>query len=122
MALHLLQEKNNYLLIFFFIAVINTAGATNGKLTGYAAASNNNSIVQDGYGTGTLIGLTTDSKGIISGLFNNGQTDQLFQVTLGDFLAPSGLQRAGQNLFLSPIIPGLLSMALRLLKKFRCQI
>ena len=79
--------------------LINTAGATNGKLTGYAAASNNNSIVQDGYGTGTLIGLTTDSKGIISGLFNNGQTDQLFQVTLGDFLAPSGLQRAGQNLF-----------------------
>ena len=79
--------------------LMNSSGTTNGKLTGYAAASNNNSIVQDGYGTGTLIGLTTDSKGIISGLFNNGQTDQLFQVTLGDFLAPSGLQRAGQNLF-----------------------
>ena len=79
--------------------LVNSSGTTNGKLTGYAAASNNNSIVQDGYGTGTLIGLTTDSKGIISGLFNNGQTDQLFQVTLGDFLAPSGLQRAGQNLF-----------------------
>ena len=79
--------------------LVNSSGTTNGKLTGYAAASNNNSIVQDGYGTGTLIGLTTDNKGIISGLFNNGQTDQLFQVTLGDFLAPSGLQRAGQNLF-----------------------
>ena len=79
--------------------LVNSSGTTNGKLTGYAAASNNNSIVQDGYSTGTLIGLTTDSKGIISGLFNNGQTDQLFQVTLGDFLAPSGLQRAGQNLF-----------------------
>jgi flagellar hook protein FlgE len=79
--------------------LVNSSGTTNGKLTGYAAASNNNSIVQDGYSTGTLIGLTTDSKGIISGLFNNGQTDKLYQVTLGDFLAPSGLQRAGNNLF-----------------------
>ena len=79
--------------------LINSSGTTNGKLTGFAAASNNNSLVQDGFSTGTLVGLTTDSTGIISGLFNNGQTDRLFQVTLGDFLAPTGLQRAGANLF-----------------------
>ena len=79
--------------------LINSSGTTNGKLTGFAAASNNNSLVQDGFSTGTLVGLTTDSTGIISGLFNNGQTDKLFQVTLGDFLAPTGLQRAGANLF-----------------------
>ena len=79
--------------------LINSSGTTNGKLTGFAAASNNNSLVQDGFSTGTLVGLTTDSTGIISGLFNNGQTDKLFQVTLGDFLAPTGLQRAGSNLF-----------------------
>ena len=79
--------------------LVNSSGTTNGKLTGFAAASNNNSLVQDGFSTGTLVGLTTDSAGIISGLFNNGQTDKLFQVTLGDFLAPTGLQRAGSNLF-----------------------
>ena len=79
--------------------LVNSSGTTNGKLTGFAAASNNNSLVQDGFSTGTLVGLTTDSTGIISGLFNNGQTDKLFQVTLGDFLAPTGLQRAGANLF-----------------------
>ena len=79
--------------------LVNSSGTTNGKLTGFAAASNNNSLVQDGFSTGTLVGLTTDSTGIISGLFNNGQTDRLFQVTLGDFLAPTGLQRAGANLF-----------------------
>jgi flagellar hook protein FlgE len=79
--------------------LVNSSGTTNGKLTGFAAASNNNSLVQDGFSTGTLVGLTTDSTGIISGLFNNGQTDKLFQVTLGDFLAPTGLQRAGSNLF-----------------------
>ena len=78
----------------------NAAGtATNGKLTGFAAESNNNSLVQDGFTTGTLTGLTVSDKGVIAGLFNNGQTDDLFQVTLADFLAPSGLTREGANLF-----------------------
>ena len=78
----------------------NAAGtATNGKLTGFAAESNNNSLVQDGFTTGTLAGLTVSDKGVIAGLFNNGQTDDLFQVTLADFLAPSGLNREGANLF-----------------------
>ena len=72
---------------------------TNGKLTGFAAESNNNSLVQDGFTTGTLTGLTVNDKGVIAGLFNNGQTDDLFQVTLADFLAPSGLNREGANLF-----------------------
>ena len=76
-----------------------TNAATNGKLTGYGAPSNNNSVVQDGYTTGTLVGLSTTSNGKISGLFNNGQTSELFQVALADFLAPSGLTRQGQNLF-----------------------
>jgi flagellar hook protein FlgE len=75
--------------------------ATNGKLTGFAAESNNNSLVQNGFTTGTLTGLTVSDKGVIAGLFNNGQTDDLFQVTLADFLAPSGLTRQGSNLFAS---------------------
>ncbi len=78
----------------------NAAGtATNGKLTGFAAESNNNSLVQDGFTTGTLTGLAVSDKGVIAGLFNNGQSDNLFQVTLADFLAPSGLTRQGSNLF-----------------------
>ena len=79
--------------------IVDTSGATNGKLTGFAAQSNNNSLVQDGFTTGTLVGLTVNSEGIIGGLFNNGQTDNLFQVVMADFLAPSGLTRQGQNLF-----------------------
>ena len=79
--------------------LVDGSGATNRKLTGFAAQSNNNSLVQDGFPTGTLIGLNVDSKGIISGLFNNGQSDNLFQVALADFLAPTGLTRVGQNLF-----------------------
>ncbi len=79
--------------------LLNSSGTTNGELTGYAAASNNNSIVVDGNSTGTLIGLAVDTDGIISGLFNNGQTQQLYQVALADFLSPGGLNRVGQNLF-----------------------
>jgi flagellar hook protein FlgE len=79
--------------------LVDSSGVTNGKLTGFAAQSNNNSLVQDGYTTGTLVGLTVNSQGIIGGLFNNGQTDNLFQVIMADFLAPSGLTRQGQNLF-----------------------
>ena len=80
--------------------LLNAAGTgTNGKLTGFAAESNNNSLVQNGFTTGTLTGLTVSDKGVIAGLFNNGQTDDLFQVTLADFLAPSGLTRQGSNLF-----------------------
>jgi len=79
--------------------LVDATGATNRKLTGFAAQSNNNSLIQDGFPTGTLLGLSTDSDGVISGLFNNGQSADLFQVALADFLAPVGLSRIGQNLF-----------------------
>lgn len=79
----------------------NLAGAsgTNGKLTGFAASSNNNSVVQDGFATGVLTGLVVATDGKISGLFNNGQSEDLFQVALASFLSPTGLNRRGQNLF-----------------------
>ncbi len=79
--------------------LVDSTGASNGDMTGYAAASNNNSVVQDGFSTGTLIGLSVDADGIISGLFNNGQTQSIYQVALADFLSPEGLNRVGQNLF-----------------------
>ena len=79
--------------------VATAAGASSGKLTGFATASNNNSVTQDGYSTGSLVSLNVDSKGKIKGLFSNGQTSSLYQVAMADFLAPTGLTRQGQNLF-----------------------
>ena len=79
--------------------LVDASNATLGKLTGFAAESNNNSLTQDGFTTGTLVGLTVNSEGVIGGLFNNGQTSNLYQVTMADFLAPSGLTRQGENLF-----------------------
>ena len=77
--------------------LVDSAGKTHGKLTGFAAASNNNSLVQDGYATGTLLGLSVTSLGDITGLFNNGQTELLNRIALADFLSPSGLNRSGNN-------------------------
>ncbi len=79
--------------------LLNSSGTSNGELTGYAATSNNNSIVQNGYSTGTLVGIAVDTDGVISGLFNNGQTQNLYQVAMADFLSPTGLSRIGGNLF-----------------------
>jgi flagellar hook protein FlgE len=77
--------------------LVDSAGKSHGKLTGFSASSNNNSLVQDGFATGTLLGLSVTSEGIIMGLFNNGQTENLHKVALADFLSPSGLNRAGNN-------------------------
>ncbi|CAI2716891.1 flagellar hook protein FlgE [Nitrospina watsonii] len=77
----------------------NAAGNSNGKVTGFAAASNTNSVVQNGFPTGILTGLSVANDGTINGLFSNGQSESLFQVALADFLAPTGLTRTGQNLF-----------------------
>jgi len=77
--------------------LVDSAGSTHGKLTGFAAASNNNSLVQDGYATGTLLGLSVTPLGDIMGLFNNGQTELLNRIAMADFLSPSGLNRSGNN-------------------------
>ncbi len=77
--------------------LVDSSGATHGKLTGFAAASNNNAMIQDGFTTGTLLGLSVDQKGIINGLFNNGQSEKLNRIALADFLSPSGLTRSGNN-------------------------
>lgn len=81
--------------------LLNASGGTNGKITGYAATSNNNSLVQDGYATGVLTGLAVAEDGKISGLFDNGQTEELYQLVLADFLNPGGLTKSGSNIYSS---------------------
>jgi len=79
--------------------LVDASGVTNGDFTGFAASSVNNFVVQDGFSSGTLLALSVDNAGVINGLFNNGQSEALFQVALADFLAPTGLSRLGRNLF-----------------------
>ncbi len=72
---------------------------SNGDMTAFATSSSNNSVIQDGFGSGILIGVAVDFDGTVAGLFDNGQSQPLFQLGLANFLAPTGLTRLGQNLF-----------------------
>ena len=80
--------------------------ASNGDMTAFAANSSNNSVIQDGFASGILVGVSVDFDGTVAGLFNNGQSQPLFQLGLADFLAPTGLTRLGQNLFAESRLSG----------------
>ena len=68
-------------------------------MTAFATTSSNHSVIQDGFGSGILIGVAVDFDGTVAGLFDNGQSQPLFQLGLANFLAPTGLARLGDNLF-----------------------
>lgn len=66
-------------------------------VTGYASASANTGLTQDGYGLGRLRALNVDNDGLISGVFTNGQSLELAQLAVATFNNPGGLYKAGQN-------------------------
>lgn len=80
--------------------------ASNGDMTAFATNSSNNSVIQDGFASGILVGVAVDFDGTVAGLFNNGQSQPLFQLGLADFLSPTGLTRLGQNLFAESRLSG----------------
>jgi len=82
---------------------VNTAlpgsGTPKYKLTQVDAASGTSDSQQNGYGAGTVTGLTVDQNGFIIGTFTNGQTYALAQVALSIFTNNNGLQKAGENIW-----------------------
>lgn len=54
---------------------------------------------QDGYGSGSLSGVTVDPSGILQGIFTNGRTRNLGQVAIATFTNPTGLSISGSNMF-----------------------
>ncbi len=79
---------------------------TNGSMTSFDTSSSNNSVIQDGFGSGILIGVAVDFDGTVAGLFDNGQSQPLFQLGLANFLSPTGLVRLGNNLFAESRLSG----------------
>ena len=67
--------------------------------TNFAAASSPLFISQDGFPPGTLQGVSVSSDGVLTGRYSNGQTQELYVVSLADFASPWGLKRDGGNLF-----------------------
>ena len=61
---------------------------------------------QNGYGAGQLLSLEFSEAGVVTGVFDNGQTRPLFQLALANFTAPDGLTPLGNGLFRESIDSG----------------
>lgn len=82
------------------------SGTDGGTTTQYTIASTTNYQTQDGYPPGTLESVAVSSDGIISGTYSNGQTIELYQITLANFNNPNGLEKEGSNLYSATIESG----------------
>ena len=83
-----------------------TAGArlpvptdTRNLTTAYQGGSSNVSRLQDGYAQGGLVRLGIDSKGVISGQYSNGHSQDLFDIPLYRFNGEQDLHAEGHNMF-----------------------
>ncbi|MCR4430511.1 MAG: flagellar hook protein FlgE [Tepidanaerobacteraceae bacterium] len=69
------------------------------ELTQYASDTTVDMDSQDGYSAGSLLSISIDTNGVISGVFDNGQSRELAQIALANFTNPGGLIKAGNNLY-----------------------
>ncbi len=74
--------------------------------TSLGGSSVTQSTIQDGYTSGDLSNIYVDSDGILYGIYSNGITLPLYQISLYDFVSEQGLQREGGNLFSATIDSG----------------
>jgi flagellar hook protein FlgE len=65
--------------------------------TQYGDAFGVNSVTQDGFTTGRLIGIDVDSTGVVQARFTNGRSNSLGQVAIANFANPQGLQQLGNT-------------------------
>lgn len=56
-----------------------------------------NSLTQDGFATGRLVGVAVSAEGVITARYTNGQSTPLGQVVLTRFANPQGLQQLGDT-------------------------
>lgn len=70
------------------------------------AGSSNVAGTQNGFAAGDLQGIAFDTDGLLTGIFNNGQTRPLFQLALADFAAPDRLTSLGNQLFRESVTSG----------------
>ncbi len=84
------------------LAEIDLFAGTSGQydgLTGFSGVETVAAINQDGYGMGILDKISIDPTGLIIGIFTNGVSRNLAQITLADFNNEAGLLKSGESLF-----------------------
>jgi flagellar hook protein FlgE len=65
--------------------------------TQYGSNFSVNSVTQDGYTTGRLIGIDIGETGVVNARFTNGNSTPLGQVAIANFANPQGLQQLGNT-------------------------
>jgi len=69
----------------------------NPTLTQTTAPSNNGSVVQDGYASGSYTDFTVDENGVVTAKFDNNNTEVVGQIAVATVTNTGGLQRVGHN-------------------------
>ncbi len=89
----------NQTIAFSFGTDTSSGGDGLDGVTQFGADSGIYSLEQDGYGSGSLQGMSIDKYGEITGSFDNGKTRTLGKIALANFASPSNLQSIGKNLY-----------------------
>lgn len=63
-------------------------------------------LTQNGYGAGSIAGISIAQDGTVMGIFSNGQERALGQVVTADFANVNGLERAGEGLWIQTLASG----------------
>lgn len=96
------SSMTDYSLLNSFEDIDIDASAT----TCYDASSATYSQYQDGYASGYLENVTVDASGVLSGVYSNGQTTELYAMALADFNNTDGLYQEGGNLYTATVDSG----------------
>jgi flagellar hook protein FlgE len=93
-----IDAVNPQALAFDFGDPTGAAGTGLAGITQFAGASSTDFLSQDGFDAGTLVRVATDTDGVLTGVFSNGQIRTLGQIALATFEAADQLERIGGNL------------------------
>ncbi len=80
---------------------ITDGGSGADGITSYAGLSSVSFIDQDGNSSGEIGGITIDDEGLIVGVYTNGQTQTLGQISMARFTSEDGLERVGEGMYVS---------------------
>jgi len=85
---------------------IGLAATDTGAMTQFAAPSDIADVNPNGNGSGSLVDFAIATDGLVSGVYSNGESRTLGQVTLATFQGQSYLERIGHNLYQSTTASG----------------
>ncbi len=88
---------NQDIVIDFGESIITDGGTGLKASKQYGAKSDLISWSQDGAAAGRLTGLSFDDTGVLTAMYSNGETQDMYQIGLAKFQSPEGLFKSGAN-------------------------